>query len=233
METSIVLLVLLMASFAFVAFKFYQRAKSLSLTSASGTLKYAKWARSNKKEARWILLVFNIAMMVCGLCIGLACHRSGLSLGKPMIYVGIGMFLIGTFLFPDKDKADPNIATRYRKKKILSVLRIAGSSLAIMAYVNSYLMTENGEMVQEASVDVVILIVLATAGLLIFGYAILALSCGIACSGYEGLAIVVLVGGISGLIVLYVWTIRRILNMKKKQKPKQQLSDETLDDEIV
>lgn len=231
MDISIVFFVLLMASFAFLAFKVYQRADTLSMTS--GTLAYAKWARSNKTEARWILLVFNIAMMTCGLCIGLVCYRAGLRLGEPMIYVGLGLFLLGTILFPTKEKSDPKIATRYRKKRWLSILKIAGSTLALMAYTTNYLITESTVTVNEASIDSVILVIFATVGLLLFGYGILALSCGLACAGHEGIAILVLFGGISGVIILYIWALRRIFKRKKKTKQANSEFDELVDDNII
>ena len=219
-----------MAIFAFAAFKFYQKSKVLGLSS--GSLNYSKWARDNKREARTIVFVFNLAMMICGLMIGLACYQADLRLGEPVIYIGLGIFLLATFLFPKKDKSDPTIAIRYKRKKVLSAVRIGGASIAFMAYANNYLLESDGSLTAEAAVHPAILVILATAGLLIFGYAILALSCGLACAGHEGAAMLLAVGGGAGLIILYIWILRKIFTPNKDKIKKLREQEDTLD-EIV
>lgn len=225
MYWSIVLCCLLAGIFAFSAFKIYQK----------GNLKLAKWARRNKKEARWVLVGFNLAMALTGVSLGLALSKMNLKLGEPAMYFGLGIFAVGTLLFPSKDKNDPKIALRYQKKRILSVLRIGGSALAMIAFANIFLAPDHQELVHEAAVHPAVWVILATAGLVLFGFLILAFSCGLACNGYEGAALTLLIGGGAGLIILYIWVLRKIFEKNKKQKQQQNFhkDEETLDNELI
>jgi hypothetical protein len=66
-----------------------------------------------------------------------------------------------------------------------------------------------------AKVLLIVLSVAATLGLL---YLVTALSCSLSCSGSDGLAALVLLGGLSLSIVLLIVLIRIILGVKKKKK---------------
>ena len=209
MVLSVVLCVLLTGVFAFAAFKIYKNSENLKL---------AKWARRNKTEARWILVGFNLAMALTGVSLGFALSNMGLTIGEPALYTGLGIFLIGTILFPSKAKSDPKIAFRYRRKQLLTVMRIGGSALALIAYTNTFMADNGDELYQQAAVHPAVWVILATAGLVLFGFLILALSCGLACNGYEGAALTLLIGGGAGLIILYVWVLRKIFDNHRKQK---------------
>ena len=197
--------------FGYAAFQIYRTSKKIKL---------AKWARKNKTQARWILVAFNLAMALTGICIGLLLTKLNIQINQYAIYLGLAIFVLGTFLFPSNDKSSPDIAGRYRKKQLLSALRVLGSSLALIAFANGYFGETEQILVNQSSAGPVLLIILASLGLVAFGFGILVLSCGIACNGYEAVALMVLVGGSGGLITLYVFVLRKIIkNSKKRRNP--------------
>lgn len=210
MLLTITLLLILVLLFSYSAYHFYKSSKNLDL---------AKWARKNNGRARLLLVIFNLSMALIGVSIGLLCSKMNLQLNEYTIYVGLGMFIIGTVLFPSNSKNGFEVAGRYRKKQILSLFRVGGSSLAMIAFANEFIGGSSASLVTTAGISPVVLIIFATVGLLVFGALILALSCGLACNGYEGAAMLVLVGGTTGLIVSYVILIRKI-HRRSKDKNK-------------
>lgn len=67
--------------------------------------------------------------------------------------------------------------------------------------------------------DKIVLTILACIGFTLAGFGIIAASCGLACSGLNGLAILVgFVGGIS-VIALFYWALKSIYKPKKKSLP--------------
>ena len=193
------LLIILAVIFTYSAFHFYKSSKNLEL---------AKWARKNNGRARLLLVIINLSMALVGVTIGLLCSKMNLQLSEYTIYVGLGMFMVGTVFFPSNSKNGFEVAGRYRKKQILSLLRVGGSSLAMIAFANEFIGGSSASLVTTAGISPVVLIIFATVGLVVFGALILALSCGLACNGYEGAATLLLFGGTIGLIIAYVVLIQ-------------------------
>jgi len=190
----------------------------------------SKWARVNRLKARWMLVAFNLAMSVCGAALGLLCMRIGLQMSEGVLYTGLVLFALGTLFYPNMNRSEKGIATRYRRRQIMTGLRVSGATIACIAFANLYTTDMNGVTVQEAAVHPAILIVLCTLGLIAFGFLILVLSCSLACQGYDGLALTVFVFGIGGLIFLYVWLLIRIQRKHQQRKNNSQLLDNnTLD----
>ena len=75
---------------------------------------------------------------------------------------------------------------------------------------------KSGEISKGGKVALIILSVIVALGLL---YLVAALACNISCSGSEGGAIILAVGGTALVIFLLVITLRAILGKKKKPKP--------------
>lgn len=199
--------------------------------------KLANWARSNKKEARWLLVFFNLLMIVLGISIGLLCVKLDLKLNENVGYVALGIFVLLTYVFPSKSKVFGELAGRYEKKQKMTVLRVAASIVALIVFTSSWGQGVVDGNSLHAGIGPAGLIVLATLGLFVLGAAVLVLSCGIACNGYEGAALVVLICGWGGLITLYVLTIRKINrnHRQKGLKPSQRtnLDPDLLDDGVI
>lgn len=212
MLLSILLFAALMLIFGFSAYSFYKRSKHV---------KMAKWARKNKTNARLLLVLFNISMSLIGVSVGLLCSKLNLHLSVYTIYIGLGLFVFGTLFFPSSEKGSTDMYDRYKRKQFLSLCRVAGSSLAMIAFANEFIGGHSAELLTTAGVSPVILIILASLGLLIFGVMILALSCGLACNGYEGAALLLLFGGGGGLIVGYIFLLLRIVRKNREQKSGQ------------
>lgn len=212
MLLSILLLAVLVLIFGFSAYGFYKQSKDV---------KMAKWARKNKTNARILLVFFNVLMAMIGVSIGMLCTKLNLHLSVYTIYAGLGLFIFGTVFFPSSDKGSPDIYKRYRRKQFLSLCRVAGSSLAMIAFANEYMGGNTAGLVTTAGVSPVILIILASLGLIVFGVIILALSCSLACNGYDGAAMLVFFGGGSALIVGYVLLLVRIVQKNRERKTGQ------------
>ena len=107
----------------------------------------------------------------------------------------------------------------------------------MIGYTNSVVGGSAAGTATLASVHPALWIVLATFGLLIFGFIILAFSCALACEGYEAAALMLAVLGIGGLITLYVLgVIRWGKQMKARQEGKitgSKQEAQLLDDDIV
>jgi len=212
MVLSILLLAALVLLFGFSAYGFYKRSKHV---------KMAKWARKNKGNARFLLVLFNVSMALIGVSLGMLCSKLDLHLSVYTIYVGLGLFVFGTVFFPSSEKGSADLYGRYRRKQILALCRVAGSSLAMIAFANEFIGGHSADLVTTAAVSPVVLIILATLGLVIFGVMILAFSCGLACNGYEGAAMLLLFGGGFVLIVGYILLLLRIIRKGKERKVAQ------------
>jgi len=192
--------------------------------------KLAKWARTNKRDARLMLVGFNLTMVLIGVSLGLLCGYLGLKFDKRIIWLTSAIFLIATLLFPSKFKGDPNIAGRYERKQRLTILRITASGVGVVTFANQFVRVPATRTV-HMSAGPAILIVLLTLGFIVVGLAILALSCGIICNGHESLGLMVLFFGWSGLIALYVFGVRKIIYRERKQEHvKYRQSPDLLDD---
>ncbi|MDX2362051.1 MAG: hypothetical protein QNK23_14675 [Crocinitomicaceae bacterium] len=209
MVLAIIALSILAGLFSYSAYHFYKHSKHLNV---------AKWARKNKSYARLLLVIFNLSMVVIGASIGLLFSSLNLQLSEYTIYVGLGLFIFGTVFFPSSEKGGVQVIGRYRRKQFLSLCRIGGSSLAMIAFANQFIGDSSSSLVTTAGASPVLLIILASVGLVIFGAIILALSCGLACNGYEGAAMLLLFGGTIGLITAYVLLIRKINRNRKDQE---------------
>ena len=178
----------------------------------------AKWARKNKRTARWMLVAFNLALSVLGVTIGLLCSSLDLQMSEGVLYAGLGFFAIGTILYPSKKKGTSEIVGRLGKRRWMTGLRLAGGAVASIAFANIFISGEVSLVTSEAYVHPAVWIVLSTIGLLALGFGILVLSCGLACSGYESAALLLAIGGTGGLVFLYVFVILKIIKNNKKNK---------------
>src|SRR3989338_2046534 len=220
MFLTILLLVILVLLFGYSAYGFYKRSKHV---------KMARWARKNKGNARLLLVLFNVSMALIGVSLGLLCSRLDLHLSVYTLYIGLGLFIFGTVFFPSSEKGGSDLYGRYRRKQILSLCRVAGSSTAMIAFANEFMGGQAVDLITTAGVSPVVLIILASLGLVIFGVMILALICGLACNGYEGAALLVLFGGGITFITGYILLLLRIMRKNKERREAQNRRPSSID----
>jgi hypothetical protein len=190
----------------------------------------AKWARRNKGSARWLLVVFNLAMAVLGVTIGLLCSTLDLHMNESVLYAGLGLFAIGTVFYPSRKKGTFEIAGRLGKRRVMTALRLSGGAIAAISFANIFLSGHVELVTSEAAVHPAFWIVLSTLGLVALGFGVLVLSCGLACNGYETAALVLAVGGVGGLVALYVVIIVKVMKNHKKRQGLEDTHPELLDE---
>ncbi len=216
-------LILLILASGYAAYKLFGK---IPITEMS------KWARANKVKARWMLVALNLALAVLGSCLGLFCDALNLRMPHEILYLGLGLFAIGTVFYPLRNKQDERIALRIGKRRWMTGLRLCGASISTIAFANLYLAGSPDVLTFTAAVHPAVLIVLATVGLIVVGFFILAFSCALSCNGYDAAAVLLAVVGGGGLIALYVWLVIRIMKSQRGNQSKMKDKSDDLLDEI-
>lgn len=220
---------------------------SLFFLSRKKIKKKAEWASKNKTKAQLIIAGLSVTIPMLGLTAGAIHGDAEMTTAKMTIFGGVGLVSVLSHFFSKKK--------RFRFKGFMLLLATLGMAFTLGGKMKTDSAKSSQEKVEvsvndskanstggfaSASVDdevpfgIMILKFLGTVGLLIVGFyaafLIAILSCSLACSGYGALALVFLVVGLVGLVILITLLIRwlwRTNARRRKEKYKKKKIIET------
>ncbi len=198
--------------------------------------KLACWSRRNVNPARGIIVGARAVLIANGLYFGKQLFDNGIYLGDLSHSIWLALFSLGVLFYPRKKSG----GSTYSKEKLGSFIATIAGFLLLISATNTNLQNGNSlfsspnvdpvhdvrlesrsthqdmhkapavertELEIIANVLVTILLIGLTIALL---YLTLILSCELSCSGQEGLAGVVLIGGILLSLFLFIVAVRAL-----------------------